>query len=74
MTRTVLRVMLFAAMGAGLLACGSTTPGGQTVGVTGSSSSVGDALTQLQAAYAAGTISESEYDQRRRAILAGASA
>ena len=74
MTRTVLLVLLFAGMGAGLSACGGASPTGSTGATSGSSSSVGNALTRLQADYAAGTISEAEYDRQRRAILLGAGA
>ena len=75
MIRTVLRVMLFAAMGAGLSACGGTAPGGAAApAAAGARTSVGDALAQLQADYAAGRISESDYDQQRRAILTRAGA
>ena len=74
MTRTVLLVMLLAGMGAGLAACGGTSPSGPTAGAAGSSTSIGDALTRLQAEYAAGRVSEAEYDRQRRAILTGAGA
>lgn len=72
MTRKVLLHGAMVASFLALSACGGTQTGGRAVLTTGVESSIGEELTELQAAYAAGTISDTEYDRRRRAILAGA--
>lgn len=55
-----------------LAACGGGGGARETIPVSGNSGDMAAALSRLQEAYAAGEISQTVYDQRRRAILTGA--
>lgn len=52
-----------------LAACGGKDRTNQTTVTTVYNTTVGEELTELQAAYASGAINEREYEQQRRAIL-----
>lgn len=67
MARGGYRAMVWALVLGLVSACagGGAAPGG------GVRTSLGADLTALQAEYAAGTISQAEYDARRRALLSG---
>lgn len=73
MTRTALSPVLFALLAVSLTACGGA-PSGSAAGPGGGfDTNVGAQLTQLQKDYASGAISETEFEQRRVAIMNGSS-